>query len=84
MNSRAVTLLVVVVVAAILCQKSDAFTAGAGNLKKRDFSEFQAARRLVHVCEAARKSCSMLNVRRAMGDMRIDEHEDEEQQQQQE
>ncbi|KAJ7374711.1 hypothetical protein OS493_005055 [Desmophyllum pertusum] len=75
MNSRGAILLLIVVLAAVLCQQSDAFTAGAGNIKKRDFSE--AARHLSHICEAAKKSCSMLNMKRTVDNTRIDELEDE-------
>jgi len=39
MNSRVAVLLFIVVVAAVFFQKSDAFTAGAGNIKKRVVTE---------------------------------------------
>jgi len=39
MNSRVAVVLFIVVVAAVFFQKSDAFTAGAGNIKKRVVTE---------------------------------------------
>ena len=39
MNSRVAVVLFIVIVSAVLFQKSNAFTAGAGNIKKRVASE---------------------------------------------
>ena len=39
MNSRVAVVLFIVVGTAVLFQKSDAFTAGAGNIKKRVVTE---------------------------------------------
>lgn len=39
MNSKMVVLILVIISAAFLCQKSDAFAAGLGNMKKRESRE---------------------------------------------
>ncbi|KAL9974153.1 hypothetical protein ACROYT_G011159 [Oculina patagonica] len=83
MNSRvALILLSIVLLAAIFCQKSEAFTAGAGNIinRRNIRTDHEAAKRLAHVCEAARKSCSIL--RKTMDNKWIDEDEKRQQQQQ--
>ena len=39
MNSKMAVLIFVIISAAFLCQKSDAFAAGLGNMKKRESRE---------------------------------------------
>lgn len=39
MNSKTTFLLFTVILAVVLCQRIDAFTAGAGNIKKRDYNQ---------------------------------------------
>lgn len=39
MNSKTTFLLFTVILAVVLCRRIDAFTAGAGNIKKRDYNQ---------------------------------------------
>ncbi|KAM7444859.1 hypothetical protein ABFA07_006650 [Porites harrisoni] len=65
MNSKTTFLLFTVILAVVLCQRIDAFTAGAGNIKKRDYNQFQAARHLARICEVTKQICQLESKRPA-------------------